>query len=92
MVHAILGSCGPPTMNGVEERIESVISNRISRVGISLDGATAAVFERIRVGARFDRVVENFRLLTDMKEASGSATPEIRMLPQAFLSGSISIH
>lgn len=62
------------------ERIQSLIDSRLSRIGISLDGATAEVFERIRVRARFDRVVSNIRLLTEMKAAAHSTLPEVRLL------------
>ncbi len=35
---------------------------------VSLDGATASVFERIRKGASFDRVCENVRFLTGKRQ------------------------
>ncbi len=62
------------------ERIGSMIENRISRIGISIDGASRDVYEKIRVGAKFDRVIGNIRLLNEMKAASGSRLPALRFL------------
>jgi radical SAM protein with 4Fe4S-binding SPASM domain len=62
------------------ERIGSMIENRISRIGISIDGASRDVYERIRVGAKFDRVIGNIKMINEMKAASGSHLPALRFL------------
>ncbi len=62
-----------------EERVEKLVACRISRVAVSIDGATAATYERIRVGARFDRVLSNVRMLTERKRRAGSPFPALRI-------------
>jgi len=62
------------------EKIASLIENRISRIGISIDGASREVYEKIRVGAKFDRVIGNISMLKEMKAASGSRLPALRFL------------
>jgi len=62
------------------ERIASVIENEVSRIGISVDGATSEVYEQIRVGAKFHRVIANIELLREMKAAAGSSLPALRLL------------
>jgi MoaA/NifB/PqqE/SkfB family radical SAM enzyme len=48
----------------------------VGRVNISMDGATKDTFERLRGGAKFDKVCENVRLLTAGRAARGQVTPE----------------
>jgi len=48
----------------------------VGRVNISMDGATKETFERLRGGAKFDKVCENVRLLTAGRAARGQRTPE----------------
>ena len=62
------------------EKIGSLIENRISRIGISLDGASSEVYEKIRIGANFDRVIENIRILNAMKTAAGTSLPALRLV------------
>lgn len=46
---------------------------------VSVDGATAATFERIRDGARFTRVVRNLRDLVDVRRELGTRRPTIQL-------------
>lgn len=62
-----------------EERVETLVRCGISRVAVSIDGATAATYEAIRVGARLEKVLANVRLLTDRKRRLGSALPALRI-------------
>ncbi len=48
----------------------------VGRVNISMDGATKDTFERLRGGAKFDKVCENVRMLTAGRAARGQRTPE----------------
>src|SRR5262249_48799851 len=48
----------------------------VGRVNISMDGATPATYERLRTGAKFDKVCENVRLLTEGRARRGQRTPE----------------
>ncbi len=61
-------------------RAEELVASGVDWLHVSLDGATAAVYETIRDGARFDTVVANLAGLARAKERAGSATPWIRVV------------
>lgn len=61
-------------------RIRKLIEIPISRIGISLDGATARTYESIRIGAKFTEVLNNIRLLQEMKRLAGSDLPALRLI------------
>jgi MoaA/NifB/PqqE/SkfB family radical SAM enzyme len=68
--------------NGVlldEEKIEAMIGARLSRLVVSVDGATAPTYESIRVGASFERLMSNLRLLQRMKQEQGTTLPVLRL-------------
>ncbi|HET6884017.1 MAG TPA: radical SAM protein [Pirellulales bacterium] len=48
-------------------------------IHISVDGATAETYERIRVRARFDRLLRNFQLLDDARR-NVSHPPQLRLV------------
>lgn len=60
-----------------ERSIQKVLDAQISLVTISIDGGTKQGYEEIRVGARFESVVRNIRLLQAMRREQG-ALPRIR--------------
>ncbi len=62
-----------------EPIIDKMIDARISRIAISLDGASPAVYESIRQGARFDKVVANVRKLNSIKKEKKSDLPLLRV-------------
>lgn len=66
-------------------RCRRLIDSGLHRLIVSLDGATAPTYEAIRPGARFDRVLENLRVLTSMKSEAGMVRPrvELSMVVQA---------
>jgi len=70
-VDVCLTSNGTPL--GVE-RLRRLVLENVSVLTLSLDGATAATFEKIRRGAKFDKVMHDIRLLTAEKRARGSRT------------------
>jgi len=57
--------------------IEKLINLQIDKIFISLDGATKETYEKIRVGANFDKAVENIKYLINFKKDSNSFIPEI---------------
>jgi radical SAM protein with 4Fe4S-binding SPASM domain len=62
------------------QRAERCVTSGLAELNISLDGATAETFERIRVRAHHDRVMRNIQLLLDTKERLGSAHPELKLV------------
>ncbi|HEV7759459.1 MAG TPA: radical SAM protein [Acidimicrobiales bacterium] len=60
-------------------RAEALVASGVDWMHVSIDGATAATFEHIRDGARFDRVVRNLRRLLDTRHRLGSTTPRIQL-------------
>lgn len=66
------------------QRAERCVSSGLTELHISIDGATAATYERIRVRAKFDRVLANVELLQETKRRLGSQTPWLRMVVVAM--------
>lgn len=69
--------------NGIllkDKIIESFIENRLTRLGISLDGTKKETYESIRVGASFKKIMENLKILNKLKEKSRSRFPELRLI------------
>lgn len=62
------------------ERAERCVTSGLHGVHVSLDGATAATYERIRLRAHFDRVVRNLERLIQTKARLGSELPEVRIV------------
>lgn len=62
------------------KRARACVSSGLAELSISLDGARAASYEAVRVGARFDRVVRNIGRLVQAKQALGSTTPQLRLV------------
>lgn len=83
----IVGEYGVPfseiITNGAlltEKIISKMLDVPITRLGISLDGATAETYESIRIGSSFDKVISNIRLFNKMKIDRGSDFPHLRLL------------
>jgi MoaA/NifB/PqqE/SkfB family radical SAM enzyme len=55
------------------------ILDGVGRVNVSMDGATKDTYERLRGGAKFDKVCANVRALTDGRRERGQTTPEYNM-------------
>lgn len=58
---------------------EWVIESGLDLIMFSLDGFTAPVFERIRVGARRDEVFANIERLLELKKRLGVRTPRVEV-------------
>ena len=54
------------------QRAEKCVTSGLASLHVSLDGATAETFERIRVRAHFDRVTRNIELLVATRDRLGS--------------------
>jgi len=61
-------------------RARELVQSGLDWLHVSLDGATPAVYESIREGASFDRVVGNLAGLARAKRELASATPWIRVV------------
>jgi radical SAM protein with 4Fe4S-binding SPASM domain len=68
--------------NGIpfkRDRIERLIDAGLDRVIFSMDGATKETYEKIRVGADFDKLMTNIKTFHDIRETKGVAKPFIRI-------------
>jgi radical SAM protein with 4Fe4S-binding SPASM domain len=68
--------------NGIpftEERIRALIEAGLDRVIFSMDGATRATYERIRVGASFDKLMRNIQRFHAIRASLGRVRPFIRI-------------
>ncbi|WP_447984750.1 radical SAM protein [Nitrospira sp. Nam74] len=63
-----------------EGRAEQCVTSGLSVLHVSLDGATAATYEAIRQGAKFQRVVDNIDKVCRAKKRLGSRTPLLRLV------------
>lgn len=69
--------------NGVlltPELSRHLIESGLTRIGFSLDGATAEVYEQYRIGAKFETVIRNIRTLARMKKEMNSEFPLIDII------------
>ena len=62
-----------------EASCRKIVAAGITRVIVSIDGGTKEVFEELRVGATFERVLQNFELLRAIRAAEGSSSPQLRI-------------
>jgi MoaA/NifB/PqqE/SkfB family radical SAM enzyme len=60
-------------------RAQACISSGLASLSVSLDGATAAVYEAIRLKANFAKVLRNLQRLVDARDEAGSAL-EVRLV------------
>jgi radical SAM protein with 4Fe4S-binding SPASM domain len=61
-------------------RAERCVQSGLDCLHISIDGAQAATYERIRVRSRFERVVKNVQLLLETRERLGSVLPHLKLV------------
>ena len=60
-----------------ERRAERCVTSGLDCLHVSIDGAKPETYERIRVRARFERVVGNLERLISIKERLGSKLPRL---------------
>jgi radical SAM protein with 4Fe4S-binding SPASM domain len=62
-----------------EHSVATILDAQPSRFIFSIDGGTKPVFESIRVGAVFERVIGNFKLLQTRRRERNAALPKLRV-------------
>ena len=67
-----------------ERRAEECVKSGLARMFVSLDAADAEVYEYIRVGARFDKVLRNLGWINAAKARLAAAAPELRIVAVAM--------
>jgi MoaA/NifB/PqqE/SkfB family radical SAM enzyme len=50
------------------QNLPAEVKNRVVYIGISIDGATPATYEKLRLGGKFERLVENVEYLANMPD------------------------
>lgn len=82
----IVGTCGIPgtglVTNGMlltSEIAERIINARITDVAVSIDSPDKEIFESIRRGAKFERVIENVKGLVRLRDSLDKTLPNLRI-------------
>jgi radical SAM protein with 4Fe4S-binding SPASM domain len=60
-------------------RCEQLVDAGVEWLHVSVDGATAATFERVRDGARLDKVLTNLATLMEVRRTSGRKRPFVQL-------------
>ncbi|HYD94885.1 MAG TPA: radical SAM protein [Noviherbaspirillum sp.] len=63
-----------------EHGADECVASGLHTLHISLDGATAATYQAIRIRARFERVLRNLRRLTAARARLQSSLPHLRLV------------
>lgn len=63
-----------------ERRAELCVASGLARIHVSIDAASAAVYEAIRVRARFEKVLRNVRRLEAARRRAGSQRPTLHVV------------
>ena len=62
-----------------EKMARDLVKLKLDTLYVSLDGATTESYEKIRRGAKFDRVIENIKRLDQIKQESNSSLPAVEL-------------
>lgn len=62
-----------------EKQAQVLVDNQVDLIVISLDGATKETYEKIRVGAHWDKVLENIRRLQELKKQRAQNSPRVML-------------
>jgi MoaA/NifB/PqqE/SkfB family radical SAM enzyme len=62
-----------------EDAARRIVELGVDQIFLSLDGATKETYEKIRVGANFDKVIHNARRLVQMKREMRKKRPEVKI-------------
>jgi len=60
-----------------EKRARKLVDWGVSKINLSIDGATKEVYEKLQIGSNFERVVANARQLAEIKKEKGNLQPEM---------------
>ncbi|MGI0486673.1 radical SAM protein [Pantanalinema rosaneae CENA516] len=63
-----------------EKQAERCITSGLHSLHVSIDGATSATYERIRVGSNFDRVISNLERLQLIRQCQQSNYPQVQLI------------
>ncbi|MDT8445844.1 MAG: radical SAM protein [bacterium] len=63
-----------------EKLVEHMIESGLEYLNFSFDGTTKEVYEKIRRGSNFERVLANIQKIVEMKRKHGKKTPYLRMV------------
>ncbi|MCP3961788.1 MAG: hypothetical protein GY719_28430 [bacterium] len=64
----------------VERTAEALVDHGVTTVAASIDGVTRETYEKIRIGARWDRLISRLELLGETKKRRGSKRPTLRII------------
>jgi hypothetical protein len=62
-----------------EKLARGIVASGLDILSFSVDAVEPEAYERIRVGAKLDKVLANLRLLLDMRSEAGSRTPHVTL-------------
>ncbi len=62
------------------KRAEQCVTSGLAELHVSIDGATAEMYDRIRVRGHFDKLLHNLDLLQETQQRLGSKTPQLQMV------------
>lgn len=69
-----------------EPLVHQLIDAGLDRISVSFESITKEAYETYRVGAKYEKVIENVRRLREIRDAAGLGHPQIRlqtvMLPE----------
>ncbi len=63
-----------------KKRAEQCVTSGLECLHVSIDGAIAQTYDRIRVGSRFEQVVDNLELVLKAREQLGSELPHLHLV------------
>lgn len=64
----------------LDKFIDDIFTHRVDIIAISLDGPSSLVNDKIRVGAKFEKVTENIRAIVRKKEELGVGYPYLNFV------------
>ncbi len=67
-----------------EKLINKLIDSKLDRISISFEGTEKKVYERYRIGARYEDVVGNIKMLRRLRDERKSLIPRIRIQTVLF--------
>ena len=76
----------------LRDNYRKLVDSGVNEIDISIDGADAATFERIRVGGDFERVTDNCFLLNDYLKSKGKASAKMWTLVQKENANNLEFH
>jgi len=61
------------------DKVRRLIEAGLDRISISFEGTTKEVYEKFRVGAEYENVVKNVKMLRTIRDQMGVSHPQIRV-------------